>query len=128
MVTILPMLSYADAAAAIRFLTEAFGFDVTMRMDGEDGTVGHAELALGEVVVSLASVWHDGGLATPHELGGVHTQLMVGVDDVDGHWRQARDAGAVVVGEPVDQDYGQRTYRAVDPEGHHWIFAGPPAS
>ena len=35
-----------------------------------------------------------------------------------------RAAGAVVLGQPVDQDYGYRTYRAIDPEGHRWYFAG----
>jgi uncharacterized glyoxalase superfamily protein PhnB len=47
------------------------------------------------------------------------------VDDVDAHWARARDAGATLVGEPDDQPYGERTYRALDPEGHRWIFSTP---
>lgn len=94
-------------------------------MAAEDGTIAHAELDLGDQVIMLASVWRDGGLATPNELGTVHCQLRCLVDDVDGHWQRARDTGAVVIGEPTDQDYGERVYRAVDPEGHRWIFATP---
>lgn len=122
---IFPMLAYQDAPAAIDFLCRAFGFRERWRMDGEDGTIGHAEVELDDQVVMLATVWRDGGLATPNELGAAHCQLRCVVDDVDGHWRRARDAGAVVLGEPADQDYGERVYRAIDPEGHRWIFAAP---
>lgn len=121
---IMPMLAYADASAAIDFLCRSFGFEVTMRMDNEDGTVGHAELSLDGDSISLATVWRDGGLATPHELGGAHSQLWCEVDDIDRHFLRARESGAVVIGEPVDQEYGYRTYRAIDPEGHRWYFAG----
>jgi uncharacterized glyoxalase superfamily protein PhnB len=128
MARIMPMLDYADAGTAIEFLRLAFGFEETLRMDGDDGSVAHAELNLNGAVISLATVWRDGGFSTPHELGGVHSQIWCEVDDVDAHYRQAREAGAVVLGEPVDQDYGYRTYRAVDPEGHRWYFAGPVSS
>ena len=45
------------------------------------------------------------------------------VDDVDAHYEQAKAAGATILGEPEDQPYGDRSYRAVDPEGHKWFFA-----
>lgn len=122
---IFAMLAYDDAPAAIDFLCSAFGFRERWRMDGDNGTIGHAELELDGQVVMLASVWRDGGLATPNELGAAHCQLRCIVDDVDAHWRRARDAGAIVLGEPTDQEYGERIYRAVDPEGHRWIFASP---
>jgi uncharacterized glyoxalase superfamily protein PhnB len=119
------MLAYEDALAAIDFLCRAFGFTERSRMDGEDGTIGHAEVELNDNVVMLASVWRDGGLATPNELGAVHCQLRCAVPDVDAHWRHARAAGAIVLDEPADQEYGERVYRALDPEGHRWIFATP---
>jgi uncharacterized glyoxalase superfamily protein PhnB len=122
---IVPMLAYEDAPAAIDFLCRAFGFKERWRMAGEDGFIGHAEVELGENIVMLASVWRDGGLATPNELGAVHCQLRCAVPDVDAHYRQARAAGAIVLDEPADQDYGERVYRAIDPEGHRWIFATP---
>lgn len=122
---IVPMLAYEDAPAAIDFLCRAFGFKERWRMVGEDGSIGHAEVELDENIVMLASVWRDGGLATPNELGAVHGQLRCAVPDVDAHYRQARAAGAIVLDEPADQDYGDRVYRAIDPEGHRWIFATP---
>jgi uncharacterized glyoxalase superfamily protein PhnB len=122
---IFPMLAYEDAPAAIDFLCEAFGFTERSRMQGDDGVVGHAEVELDGQVVMLSTVWRDGGLAPPHELSGVPSQLHCIVDDVDTHWRQARDAGAVVIGEPTDQFYGERIYRAIDPEGHRWVFGSP---
>jgi uncharacterized glyoxalase superfamily protein PhnB len=50
---------------------------------------------------------------------------MVRVDDVDAHFRRALAAGATVIDQPADQEYGERTYRATDVEGHRWIFATP---
>jgi uncharacterized glyoxalase superfamily protein PhnB len=50
---------------------------------------------------------------------------MVQVDDVDAHHRQALDAGATIIDAPADQEYGERTYRVMDPEGHRFIFATP---
>ena len=123
--TIFPMLDYVDAPAAMAFLVDAFGFVEESRMEGDDGTIGHAELSLDGQVVMLASVWRDGGFSTPRELGGNHSQIFCVVTDVDDHFLKAREAGAIVIGEPQDQDYGYRTYRATDPEGHRWYFAGP---
>jgi uncharacterized glyoxalase superfamily protein PhnB len=125
MAKVMPMLDYEDARAAIDFLCGAFGFEETMRMDGDNGSIAHAELALNGAAISLSTVWRDGGFSTPHELSGVHSQVWCEVDDVDAHYRRARAAGAVVLNEPVNQDYGYRTYRAIDPEGHRWYFGGP---
>lgn len=128
MARIVPMLAYADAPAAIDFLCQAFGFEERFRMPMPDGTIGHAELALGDARLMLASVWYVGGLASPLELSAVHTQLYVEVDDVDAHHARARAEGATIAAEPADQDHGERTYRAIDPEGHRWIFGSPLAS
>ena len=120
-----PMIVYADARAALAFLAEAFGFEERFRMDMPDGSVGHAEVGLGDEVVMLASEWGVGGVVSPLRLPSVHAQIHVRVDDVDAHFARARAAGATIAAEPADQDYGARSYRAIDPEGHRWIFAGP---
>jgi uncharacterized glyoxalase superfamily protein PhnB len=122
---IFPMLSYADAVAAIEFLCSAFGFEEQFRMPMPDGTIGHAELSLHGHTVMLASPWTPTGLVSPRDLAGVHSQLYLVVDDVDAHFERARAKGAVVVAEPTDQPHGSRTYRALDPEGHRWIFGSP---
>src|SRR5215475_3288799 len=120
---IFPMLAYDDAPAAIDFLRAAFGFKETFRMQSPDGNIGHAEMALNGNQVWLATTWKAGGLASPKDLPAMPCQLFCEVADVDAHYRQAAAAGAVVVAEPEDQPYGFRMYRAMDPEGHRWLFA-----
>jgi uncharacterized glyoxalase superfamily protein PhnB len=122
---IAPMLVYADAPAAIEFLAKAFGFDTRFRMDMPDGSVGHAELGFGDDVVMIASEWESGGVVSPLRLPALHAQIHVRVDDVDAHFAPARAAGATIAAEPADQAYGERSYRAIDPEGQRWIFSAP---
>jgi uncharacterized glyoxalase superfamily protein PhnB len=119
---ILPMLSYADAPAAIEFLCGAFGFELRYRLDMPDGRVGHAELGLAGGMIALASEFEGFG-QSPLKLGGHNSSLCCYVDDVDAHHVRAREAGATIAAEPADQFYGDRTYRAIDPEGHQWIFS-----
>ena len=122
---IVPMLAYDDAPAAIDFLCRAFGFALRYRLDMPDGTVGHAEVERDGHIVMLATTWKAAGMATPVEIGAVHSQVQCVVDDVDAHFAHARDAGATIAAEPEDQFHGSRTYRAIDPEGHRWIFSMP---
>lgn len=125
--TAYPYLAYADAPAAIDFLSEAFGFEESFRHPMPDGRIGHAELGLCGGVLMLASVWEDMGFASPKDLAGNHGQVYWVVEDVDAHFERARAAGAVIVAEPVDEPHGARLYRALDPEGHRWMFATPTA-
>lgn len=121
---LIPYLAYADAPGALRFLADAFGFKERYRMEMPDGRIGHAEMAYGESVLFLASEWRETGLRSPAELPGVHTQIYCVVDDADQHYAQAREAGATVIAEPSEQ-HGSRMYRALDLEGHRWMFAQP---
>ena len=118
---IAPYLLYEDAAAAIDFLTSAFGFEESMRMTDDDGRVTHAELHLGEDSVMLGYPGEDyqSPKKADHRSGLVH----VYVDDVDAHFERAKAAGAEIVLEPTDQEYGDRRYDAKDPEGQLWSFA-----
>ena len=125
---IFPMLAYDDAPAAMIFLREVFGFEEKYRMAMPDGTIGHAEMVLSGNVVMLATTWKAGGLSSPKDLPAMPYQLYCEVDDVDAHFQRARSAGAVVIAEPEDQPYGSRVYRALDLEGHRWLFASPLAS
>lgn len=120
---IIPHLNYRDAPGAIAFLTEAFGFEELYRLPMPDGRIGHAELSLGgDAIVMLASTYEEMGFLPPNELPAVHSMISCYIDDVDAHFARARAAGATVFEEPADQFYGDRTYRARDPEGHHWVF------
>ena len=119
---IAPYLLYEDGAAAIDFLTSAFGFEEAMRME-EGGVVNHAELRLGDDSVMLGYPGDDykSPKKADHRSGLVH----VYVDDVDAHFERAKAAGAEIIMEPTDQEYGDRRYDAFDPEGQFWSFASP---
>ena len=120
---VVPYLNYVAAPEALEFLCRAFGFEETMRYPMDDGRIGHAELSLnGELALMVASTFPELGLVSPRNLPAMHGQVKCFVDDIDTHYRIARDAGATVVGEPSDE-HGERGYRAMDLEGHRWMFA-----
>lgn len=126
---IYPGLTYDDAPAAIEWLCRAFGFTKRLVVPGPDGTVMHAELSVtngdagaGPGVVMLGSARPEEGRVSPRELAGVHQALSVRVDDPDAHYERAKEAGAEIVREIRDEDYGSRGYMARDLEGHLWYF------
>ena len=81
----------------------------------------HAELRLDDGVVFLGRPGAD--YRNPKHLGAVTVGIHVYVDAVDAHYERAREAGAEILAEPADQDYGDRRYTAADLEGHYWFFA-----
>ena len=118
-------VSYQDPKTAYRWLEEAFGFEPLMALLDDKGNLAHAEMTYGSSVVMVGSEWSDEH-RSPKSIGGknsqsVHVQLASG-DDVDAHCARARKAGAQIIQEPETQFYGDRTYRAKDPEGHIWTF------
>ena len=119
MPTVVPSLRYNDAARAIKFLEEAFGFKQAMVVDGENGTIAHAELTYGpDGMVML-------GTDRPGDHYGSHVGqgwMYVVIEDADAHYAQAKAAGAEIVRELEDQDYGSRDYSARDFEGNMWSF------
>ena len=119
---VVPALSYDDAPAMIEFLCRAFGFVERFRLDMPDGSVGHASLLSDGEEITLASAYPEGGLGGPGGLPHRHATVMVYVDDVDAHYARAAAEGATIQQEPEDQFYGDRTYRAADPEGGIWWF------
>jgi PhnB protein len=119
---IIPYVLYEDAPAAIEFLGKAFGFEERMRMPGPDGRITHAEVGYQGNVVMLATAVEEMGHASPRDLPARHSLIVCYVDDVDAHHARAKAAGAQALSEPEDQPYGERTYRARDPEGHEWYF------
>jgi len=116
---------YQDAKAAYRWLEAAFGFEPLFVILHSDGNLAHSEMTYGDSVVMVGNEWSDDH-KSPKSLGGkntqtVHVQLAEG-DDLDAHCKRARQAGAEILAEPEEQFYGDRTYRARDPEGHIWTF------
>jgi uncharacterized glyoxalase superfamily protein PhnB len=119
---IYPGLTYDDAAAAIEWLCGAFGFEKRLVVPGPDGAVMHSELSYGPGVVMVGSSRPDQGRMSPKRLGGVNQVLSVRVTDPDAHYQRAKAAGATIVSELHDAEYGSRGYMARDPEGHLWYF------
>jgi len=120
--TIFPFLRYNDAPAAIDWLVRTFGFEKQLVVPGDDGVIAHAQLALGPGVVMLGSARGRAGGERPDDPQAVSHGIYVFVDDVDGHYRRAQEAGAKIVSELFDTDYGSREYAALDPEGYYWSF------
>jgi len=112
---------YADAKAAVKQLTEAFGFTELAVYENEDGLVAHAELVQGNGAVMLGSRGTGSAYDKLMKDAGP-TGVYVVVDDVDAHHRHAVEHGAEILMPPTDQDYGSRDYMARDVEGNVWSF------
>lgn len=124
--TVIPTLRYNDAAAAIEWLCEAFGFEKRLVVPGEDCTIAHAQLVFGNGMVMLGSARaseFDDLQKPPSALAGAVSQSpYIIVDDADKHYARAVSAGAEIVIDIRDEDYGGRGYSCRDPEGHLWNF------
>jgi uncharacterized glyoxalase superfamily protein PhnB len=122
---------YEDAAQAIDWLCTAFGFEIRLKIEGDDDSIQHSELTYGDGLIMVAQAGAPDKPAwrkSPRALGGANTQsIMVYVDDAEAHCARARAAGATIVSELKVSDYGEdywadRGYECSDLEGHHWWF------
>ncbi len=104
--SVIPVLAYADVAAATDWLCEAFGFRERLRVGDH-----RAQLLYGNGAVIVTE-----GESPP-------ATVHVRVEDAAAHHRRARSHGAQVTSEPADYPYGERQYTAVDPGGHRWTFS-----
>lgn len=124
--TVIPTMRYMDAPAAIEWLRKAFGFEEHLVVPGENGTIAHAQLVLGNGMIMLGSARDDdfGKLQKPPKaIGGVGSQsAYVVVEDADKLYARAVAAGAEIVMDIQDEDYGGRGFSCRDPEGHLWSF------
>jgi uncharacterized glyoxalase superfamily protein PhnB len=107
---IYPFIRFADTDAALEWLSRAFAFGERVVYRSDEGAVQHAEISLGPGIIMLAS-------GDPASQG-----VYVAVEDADAHYERAKAAGAEIVRELEDTDYGSREYTARDPEGHVWSF------
>src|SRR5262245_53697541 len=114
---IYPTFRYRNAAAMIDWLGKAFGFAVHARY-GEGDDVHHAQLALGTSMIMLGNVRDDayGKMVGGPGPGGKSTYIAV--TDTDAMYERARKAGAKILEEPNDRDYGSRDFICADPEGN----------
>ena len=129
-----PTAFYRDPIAALRWLEQAFGFETTTLVTDAEGKVGYSEMSFlgGSVSINpgfFGPLIGDARMVSPLDLEGQGTQFIrVSLPDgLDEHCARARAAGARITDEPTDQFYGERTYRALDLEGHVWNFHQPVA-
>jgi uncharacterized glyoxalase superfamily protein PhnB len=119
--TVWPSLRYRDAPAALDFLSRAFGFEVRAdyRDPDDPSLVTHAELSwpLGGGVM-LGSDRPSPSWPAHAGMGAVY----VVTDEPDSLHQRAVAAGAGVLREPADTDYGSREFAVTDPEGNLWSF------
>ncbi|HUG59676.1 MAG TPA: VOC family protein [Candidimonas sp.] len=124
--TIIPCLRYRNASAAIAWLCSVFGFKQQAVYPNADGTIAHAQLVFGNGMIMLgsasASQWGK-LIKQPDEIEGAETQsAYIIVADADVLYDRAKAAGAEILLDIKDEDYGGRGFTCRDLEGHIWNF------
>jgi len=131
--SIMPFLYIEGAANAVEFYQRVFGASVLMREEEPSGIVSHAMLKLGDTTVMLsdptsADVKQNDvhGLSrTPRSYGGSPVHLYIYVADADEVVKRAVAAGAKVIDDVEDREWGDRCGGIEDPYGHVWWVGTP---
>ena len=113
--TVTPYLVVDGATNVLDFVKQAFGAEEKLRMDGPDGTIGHAEVQIGDSIVMMG----DAGAENPAMPAMIHLY----VDDCDATYERALAAGGTSEREPTDQFYGDRSAGVRDSAGNLWWIA-----
>lgn len=119
-------LRYKDAPAAIEWLCDVFGFKKHLVVPGDDGTIIHSQLTLGNGMIMVGSIRDtEFGqyMKEPEEIGGAETQsVYMIVSDADAVYERAKARGAEILIEIQDEDHGGRSFTCRDPGGHIWTI------
>ena len=122
--TVIPALRYREAPAAIEWLCDTFGFEKQLVVPDDQGGIAHAQLSFGNGMIMLGSVRkNESGnlMKQPNEIGGAETQTpYLIVEDADVIYEKAKAAGAEIVIDIKNEDYGGRGFSCRDLEGHLW--------
>lgn len=122
--TIMPCMRYHDAPGAIDWLCSTLGFEASLVVPNEDGSIAHAQLSYGNGMVMLGSIFdteYGRLMKQPREIGMAVTQsAYLVVNDADEVYERAVRAGAPILMELKDEEYGGRGFTLRDPEGHVW--------
>ena len=121
--TVTPYLVIKGAAQAIEYYKKVFGATVVVRMDGPNGTVGHAELKIGDSIIMLADENPAMGNKSASTIGATPVSLYVYLPNVDEVVEKAVAEGAKILKPVQDQFYGDRSGFLQDPFGHLWGIA-----
>jgi uncharacterized glyoxalase superfamily protein PhnB len=123
--TVIPGLRYRNAKAMMEWLCAAFGFEKQAVYAGPEDIVMHAQLTFGSGMIMIGSVENGTPssrlLKQPDEIGGAETQTpYLVVSDIDAIYASAKAAGAKIVIDLEEKDYGGKAFSCSDPEGHVW--------
>ena len=123
--SVTPYLIVKGAAQAIDYYKKVFGATETMRMPGPDGTIGHAEIKIGNSQIMLAdeNPSMGAGYTSAATIGGSPVSLYVYLPNVDDVVKRATTEGAKLLKPVEDQFYGDRSGFIQDPFGHLWGVA-----
>ena len=121
--SIAPMLSVRKGAKAVEFYKAAFDATEAFRLDAPDGSVV-ARLSVDGAQFWVADESPEHKNFSPETLNGGTVRMVLVVDDPDGMFVRTVKAGATIVRE-MNNDYGWRLGRVVDPYGHHWEIGKP---
>jgi PhnB protein len=123
--SVTPYLIVKGAAQAIEYYKKVFGAVETVRMNGPNGTVGHAELKIGDSNIMLADENPQMGLGhtSAGSIGGSPVSLYVYLPNADEVVKRAQTEGAKILKPVQDQFYGDRSGFIQDPFGHLWGIA-----
>ena len=118
-----PYLIVHDGPAALAWYKEALGATELYRVPGPGGTIGHAELQLGDSRFMVADEGAGSMVKSARTYGGSAMNLLLYVEDVDARFAKALAAGAKVKRPVADQFYGDRSGTLEDPFGYYWTLS-----
>ena len=121
--SVAPYLIVPDAAKAIEFYIKAFGASENMRLNMPDGSIGHAEIRIGDSIIMLGSANPEMGFYPPEHYKGSPVSIFLYVEDVDDFTSQATAAGVTIKQAPLDMFWGDRMAKLNDPFGYEWSVA-----
>jgi uncharacterized glyoxalase superfamily protein PhnB len=102
---------------AIVWLSKTFGFVEHYRYGSP---LSGAQMSAGKAWIMLRQAGHE---ETPKKLGFGTQSLTVFIEDIEAHFQRAKSAGAAIVEELHETEYGELQYGAEDLDGHHWRFS-----
>lgn len=119
---VFPYLRVSDANAAVAFYSQVFGATEKFRLTEPSGRIGHVELDLGNLVLMLSDEFPEYGCLGPQTPGATGMVIHLHCDDCDELGARAVAAGALMIREPSDAFYGERSCTIRDPFGHEWML------
>ncbi|MDI3341173.1 MAG: VOC family protein [Sphaerobacter sp.] len=123
MATIQPILYVPDVDASLAHYRDVLGFTVDLVVPDGAGRTVHAEVSRHGVTVMFAPAEGLSPAARSFLGAGVELYITDEDEDIDAYFASVRAAGARIVAEPVDQEWGHRTFTISDPDGYRLTFA-----